>query len=67
MYTTTATTRIFDVTIGDGHSYQVKVDDAGKVIDTACKGRWQFCGVATGSEWLDRKLQAAADEVLANA
>ena len=52
--------RLDNLNIGDGHTYHVVVDATGKVVQTACQGRWAMTVTATGSDWLDEQLQRAA-------
>lgn len=52
---------IENIDLGDGHSYSVEVDENGKVVKTACRGRWPLTVTSTGSKWLDGELQHAAD------
>lgn len=56
--------RTLDINIGDGHKYRVQVDTHGKVVATQCMGRWPMTVTATGSDWLDEQLQAAATRQL---
>ena len=55
-----------NVKIGDGHTYTIEVNAAGKVIKTACLGRWPLTITATGDKWLDEQLQLAANRILEN-
>lgn len=58
--------RTLDIDIDDGHKYQVQVSPGGKVIATACKGRWPMTHTSTGSVWLDEQLQSAATKIILN-
>lgn len=52
------------VTIG-GYVYGIRFDDAGRVLETKCEGRWPWSASATGDPWLDGKLADAAKAWLA--
>lgn len=47
-----------------GHEYTVWTDDDGKILETACRGRWGRTNVASGDEWLDNQLQSRVDEII---
>lgn len=61
--TMNATATELNVSGFDGNSYTVWHVD-GKIVATACQGRWAKSSVATGSDWLDAKLQNAVDASL---